>query len=228
MGVHDGHRERVRERFVKHGLDNFDDITALEFLLFYAIPRRDTNEIAHALLEHFGSIDNVFSADIDALTSVPGIGENAAALIKLVPQLMKKSELASLNNVTTLKTKDQLGEYLVPRFIDEIDEVLYILCLDSNFELIQIVEIGRGDVISVNVSIRKITEIALKYHASNIVLSHNHPRGRAVPSGDDIRYTRQIRDALRVMDVELHDHIVVAGRKYSSFRESGFLSTIYI
>lgn len=228
MGVHDGHRERMRERFLKHGLDNFDDISALEFLLFYAIPRRDTNEIAHALIDHFGSIDNVFSADFDELTSIPGIGENAAALIMLVPELVKKSEMASVNNVTTLKTKDQLGEYLVPRFINESDEVLYILCLDSKYELIQCVELGRGDVISVNVSIRKISEIALKYRASIIVLSHNHPRGRAIPSGEDIRYTRQIKDALRMMEIELYDHIVVAGRKYSSFREAGYLATFLL
>lgn len=224
MGVHEGHRERVKDRFLEHGLENFNDINALELLLFYAIPRKDTNEIAHALIEHFESIDKVFSADFEELTSVPGIGRNTAALIMLVPELMKMSELERSKNLTTLCTKDQLGNYLVPRFINEVDEVLYILCLNSQYELLKCVELGRGDTVSVNVSIRKITEIALKYQSFSIVLSHNHPNGRAIPSSEDIRYTRQIKDALRVLNIELYDHIVVADRKFCSFRECGYLS----
>ena len=94
MGVHDGHRERLKSRFLEHGIDSFNDLNALELLLFYAIPRRDTNVIAHALLDRFGGLSGVFEASVPELTDVPGVGENAALLLKLVPQMMKKYELS--------------------------------------------------------------------------------------------------------------------------------------
>ena len=106
MGVHDGHRERLRKSFLEHGLQGMHDINALELLLFYAIPRRDTNEIAHHLLERFGTLDGVFSASSEELCEVDGIGENAAALIALIPEIMKKSRLSKAKEIKQIRSSE--------------------------------------------------------------------------------------------------------------------------
>ena len=119
MGVHDGHRERLKSRFLEHGIDSFNDLNALELLLFYAIPRRDTNVIAHALLDRFGGLSGVFEASVPELTDVPGVGENAALLLKLVPQMMKKYELSKVGDMRTFRSSSQVAKFLIPRFLAE-------------------------------------------------------------------------------------------------------------
>ena len=111
MGVHDGHRERLRKSYLEHGLMSMNDINALELLLFYAIPRRDTNEIAHHLLERFGSLDAVFSAPVEELREVDGIGESAAALITLIPDIMKKSRLSKSREIRQIRSSEDAGAY---------------------------------------------------------------------------------------------------------------------
>ena len=136
MGVHDGHRDRLKNRFIEHGIDSFNDLNALELLLFYAIPRRDTNVLAHDLLDKFGSLSGVFDAGLRELTEVPGIGENAALLIKLVPQMVKKCRISRVNDIRIFRSSADLGRFLVPHFMDERDELVLLLCLDSRKALI--------------------------------------------------------------------------------------------
>ena len=144
MGVHDGHRERLKSRFMEHGLDSFNELNALELLLFYAIPRKDTNVIAHALLDRFGSLSGVFDAGTRELMEVPGIGENAALLIKLVPQMMKKSRMSKVNDIRSFRSSAEMGRFLVPRFMDQQEEVAMLLCLDSRKSLISCEILNRG------------------------------------------------------------------------------------
>ena len=115
MGVHNGHRERLKNRFIEHGLVNFNELNALELLLFYAIPRKDTNELAHALLDRFETLSGVFEASFQELTEVPGIGENAATLILLIPQIIRKCFETKDGNVEFITNSEAAGRYFVPR-----------------------------------------------------------------------------------------------------------------
>ena len=223
MGVHDGHRERLKERFTSFGLDSFNDINALELLLFYAIPRRDTNELAHALLERFGSLDAVFEASQQELEAVPGIGPGAATLIRLVPELARRSAVSRTRDVTVFSNPSAVGRWLIPRLGTEKSEKALILNLNPQKQLISCVEIGSGVVDSVNLNVRQIVETALKARASSLILAHNHPSGNPAPSRDDELLTRRVRDALKLVDIELDDHMIVAGQAWFSFRESGLL-----
>lgn len=223
MGVHDGHRDRLRDRFREHGLDSFNDLNALELLLFYAIPRRDTNEIAHALLDHFGSLHAVFEASEQELCAVPGVGLQAATLLRLLPQVMRKSACSKAVNIKTIRTTAEAAKYLIPRFLYEQDEVILLLCLDSQKRVITCAEVGRGVVNASETSLRRIVETALKHKSASVILAHNHPDGVACPSVEDDVMTKQIFRSLSLVGISLEDHIVVAGEAYASFRDIGML-----
>lgn len=223
MGVHDGHRDRLRQSFLEHGLMSMNDINALELLLFYAIPRRDTNEIAHHLLDRFGSLDGVFSAPAEELQEVDGIGENAAALLTLIPEIMKKSRVSKAREIRQIRSSDDAGAYLLPYFMNERDEVVYLLCLDTKRCVICCAEMGRGVVNSVDTGIRRIVERALKVRASSAIIAHNHPDGIALPSREDEVFTRALFNALETVGIRLEDHIIVAEDDYISMADTGLL-----
>ena len=221
--MHDGHRERLRKQFVEHGLETFNDITTLELLLFFSIPRRDTNEIAHRLLEHFGSLSAVFSASFEELKAVEGVGYSSALLIRFIYQLIKKIELSKTANIVTIKSSKDAGNYFIPRFINEPDEILLMLCLDSSKNIISCTEIARGTVNAVNVNVRRVAQIALQNRAASVILSHNHPRGRPIPSIEDEHLTKQIYKTLSSISIRLEDHIIVSDKLYISMANQGFL-----
>ena len=223
MGVHDGHREKMKKRFLEGGLDHFADHEALELLLFYAIPRRDTNELAHRLMDRYGSLDAVFSAPAEDLMRVDGIGEHAAALIKLVPRMVQKSRLAAVRRETVLSDVDRMGEYLLERFRGEKNEVIYQLCLDRKGKLLSCRRLNEGGVDSSELNIRRLVENALLASASLVVLAHNHPSGIALPSQEDYVTTDRVAEALEVVGIRLLDHIIVADDDYVSMAASGVL-----
>lgn len=223
MGVHDGHRERLRKSYLENGLQSMHDINALELLLFYAIPRRDTNEIAHHLFDRFGSLDAVLSSSAEELCEVEGIGENAAALLTLVPAIMKKSRLSKAREIRQIRNSTEAGAYLLPYFMNEKDEVAYVLCLDTKHAVICCAEMGRGVVNAVDASIRRIVEKALKVRAGSVIIAHNHPDGIALPSREDEVFTRALYNALETVGIRLEDHIIVADEDYISFADTGML-----
>lgn len=224
MGVHDGHRARLRETFLEHGLQSMNDINALELLLFYALPRRDTNETAHLLLERFGSLHGVFSAPFEDLREVDGIGDYAAALIALVPEIMKKSSLSRSREIRQIRSSAEAGEFLLPYFMNEQDEVVYMLCLDTKRAVICCAEMGRGVVNTVDANIRRMVEKALKVKASSVILAHNHPDGIAIPSREDDIFTKALYNALETVGIRLEDHIIVADEDYISLADSGMMN----
>ena len=224
MGIHEGHRARLRAGFLEHGLQSMNDINALELLLFYALPRRDTNETAHLLLERFGSLDGVFSAPVEDLCEVEGIGEYAAALIALVPEIMKKARLSKAREIRQIKCSEDAGEYLLPYFMNEQDEVVYLLCLDAKRAVICCAEMGRGVVNTVDANIRRMVEKALKVKACSVIIAHNHPDGIAIPSREDDIFTRCLYNALETVGIRLEDHIIVADEDYISVADSGMMS----
>ena len=222
--MHEGHRQRLKKRFLEEGLDGFTDVQALELLLFYAIPRADTNPAAHALLEHFGSLSQVLEADPGELTKVPGVGESAALLLHLVPQLGRMYMVDRTSAAQVLPTLESCAQYLVPRFFGRKTETVFLLCLDAKCKLLCCKEVGRGGTNSTGISIRKVVETALREGASAVVLGHNHPSGIALPSDDDCAATTQAVQALQTIGVVLADHIIVADDDFVSMAQSGYLS----
>jgi len=221
MSVHAGHRQRVKERFLKEGLDNFSDIQVLELLLFYAIPQKDTNPIAHALLERFGSLPQVMEASVEELEKVPGVGHNAALLLSLAPAVGRYYMVQRARKATILNTIEACGDYLKSFFIGRRTEVVYLLCLDAKCKVLACREVGEGSVNSASVPIRRIVEMALAANATTVVLAHNHPSGFAFPSKEDVATTRRVAAALSVVDIALADHIIVADDDYVSLAQNG-------
>lgn len=224
MGVHDGHREKMRQRFLSGGLDNFADHEALELLLYFAIPRRDTNVTAHLLMERYGSLRAVLSAPVEDLQKVKGIGENAAVLLKLVPRILQKAKLSDNGREIILNSAEKAGAYLLDRFAGEKNEVIYQLCLDRKGKLIACKRMSEGGAAAADLNIRHLVEAALLTSASAVILSHNHPSGIALPSQEDYATTRQVQEALRTIGVELVDHIIVADGDFVSLADSGFFA----
>ena len=222
MSIHDGHRQRLKERFLRGGLDNFTDVQVLELALFYCIPRKDTNPIAHALLAHFGSLSQVLEASVEELQKVPGIGENTAIYLTMLTQVGRYYLVDRSQREVILPTIDKCGAYLVPHFFGRSVETVFLLCLDAKCKVLCCREIGQGSVNSAGISIRKIVEVALGANATTVVLAHNHPRGLALPSAEDIQTTRRVAAALRAVEVHLADHIVVADGDYVSMVQSGY------
>ena len=216
MGVHDGHRERLRARFAEHGLESFNELNALELLLCYAIPRRDTNELAHRLLDAFGSLSGVFQASMQELTSIPGIGENAAMLILMVPQIVKKAHVSKAKETKIIRNSTDAGNYLLPYFLDEQDEIVMMLCLDNKRAVICCREMGRGVVNCVDANIRRMK-------TTTVIIAHNHPNGVALPSREDDNFTRTLYRSLGLLGITLEDHIIVANDEFVSLADSGVM-----
>lgn len=222
MSVHSGHRQRMRDRFLAEGLNNFTDIQVLELLLFYAIPRQDTNPIAHALLDRFGGLAQVMEAPIEELEKVPGVGHNAAVLLALAPAVGRYYMVERAKAGLALNTIDACRDYLQTFFIGRRMEVVYLLCLDAKCKVLSCREVGEGSVNSANVPIRRIVEMALMSNATSVILAHNHPSGIAYPSEEDINTTRRVAAALSTVDIALADHIIVADDDYVSLAQSGY------
>lgn len=223
MELHEGHRDRLRERFFTHGLETFNEIEALELLLYYAIPRKDTNPLAHALLEKFGSLDYVLSASEEKLCEVPGISKRAAALLMMVPQITRLSELKRYDHLLDVTNSRDVINYLIRYFRYERDEHLLMLCMDSQNRVTHREVLYKGIVNSVSFESRKIVEVALKRKAVSVVVAHNHPDGPAKASREDDNATQQIYNALMAVGIKLYDHVIIAGDDYVSYRRSGAL-----
>ncbi len=220
--VHEGHRDRLRQRFLEEGLDSFQDHNVLELLLFYSIPRKDTNEEAHNLIDTFGSLSGVFDANFEELCNVKGIGENSAALIKMMPELFKKYEVDKVkNDGIILNTSELVARYVSTFFKGVTTEKMYLLCLDSNCKILSFNLISEGTVNAAALNIRKIMEISLKDNAAKLILVHNHPSGMVAPSRNDVDATIGIQNLMEKLGMKLSDHIIIGhGNDFFSFRKS--------
>ncbi len=222
MSIHKDHRQRLRDRFLKEGLDNFDELYVLELLLFYCIPRVDTNPIAHRLLDHFGSLTNVLNATAEELEKVEGIGKNTSTFLSLITQVGRYYQIRQAEPGKILKSIDNCGEYLVPYFFGREQETVFMLCLDAKCKVLSCKMVGEGSVNSANIPIRRLVEMALAANATTVVLAHNHPSGLAIPSADDIQTTQRIAAALETVEIILADHIVVSNDEFVSMAQSNY------
>ena len=219
--IHSGHRARMLESYLSAGIDSLSDVEALELLLGYAISRRDVNPLAHRLLNEFGSLHRVFEAPVEKLQLVSGIGPRTAALIRLASELWGRCERSRLTDQVFLRNTGEIGRYLVAQNDGAGEERAWLLSLDARCRVIECRELCRGAVNSVNLPFRRVVEAALLAKATSVVLAHNHTSGTLLPSLEDVTYTRQIAQALELVDVTLIDHFVLGDRNYISMKASG-------
>ena len=212
--IHAGHRRRMKERFLANGLEGFSHHEAIELLLYYAIPRRDVNELSHRLIERFGSYNAIFEADYEDLLSVEGVGENAAILLKLMAASWRKYALNDCKEVFLYDTPAKIGNYAARLFIGASVEKLYVMFFDNKMMLLDTAKIAEGTVNSVSAPPRVIVERAYRKKAASVVLIHNHPSGSADPSDDDICYTHSLKAVLKSVGIDLIDHVIVSGKYY--------------
>ena len=220
---HGGHRERLRERFLTEGLDNFEEHNILELLLFYALPRRDTNELAHSLIERFGSLAGVLDAMPVDLCQEIGVSKSTAALLSLMPALFRRYQLSGTKRGACLNSTEKMGAYLLPLFTGLRNEVVYLVCLDSKCKPLYCRQLHEGTVNAALINTRKVVEAALSHNATGVVLAHNHLSGVATPSAEDEKTTRRMQTALDAVGVRLLDHVIVAGEDYVSLAQRGLI-----
>lgn len=221
--IHSGHRSRLRERFTSHGLEALSDVEALEMLLYFALPRRDTNAIAHALMNRFGSFRAVLEADESELCTVPGIGESAALLIRLVREIDRRYLISRKNDARRLiRSTTAAGEYAMPLFAYTNREMTYAISLGSGGSVICCHRLAGGMGNSVEFSAREIVDLALRDKAAYLILAHNHLSDTALPSRLDISTTKKLRTALALVGITLFDHIIVCDNDFVSLRDSGY------
>ena len=225
--VHKNHRSRMREQFRDHGPAVFNDIQLLEFLLFYAIPRGDVNPIAHALLNRFGSVSGVLQASPAQLKEIPGIGDNAAALLSLSGHLVRKCGEEQRPAGMQLSTPEEFGQFFLPRFWNEQNEVMMLMSLNHRHEVLNCSVITKGSVSATEVNTRLVLQQTLSDNATAVVLAHNHPSGHALPSRADIESTVALSKMLSAVSVKLLDHIVIADNDFISMRETPTLAHIF-
>ena len=221
MSDHTGHRQRLKEQYLNNGLDGFTDYQVLELLLYFAIPRIDTNILAHHLMDHFQTLDRVLDAPASELMQVEGIGPNAAMLLTLITDANRYYQVRRSENVKILSSVTECGQYLLSFFHGRLDETVFLLCLDAKCKVIACQKVGEGSVNSASVPIRRIVEMALANKATSVVLAHNHPSGIAVPSPEDVISTRRTASALATVDITLVDHIIVADDDFVTLGQSG-------
>lgn len=227
MGIHDGHRERVKEEVLKTGLEHLPPHRVLEYLLFFAKPRGDTNELAHSLVQRFGSLTGVLDAPYEELLQVKGVGRNTALLLRVIPEVARRYYREKADTAPRGNLMEWVAEQMVARYVGYTEERFMLVCLDNKLKVLffDMVAVGVAD--SVQVQFRTLAQIALRYNATGVILGHNHPHGMALPSRADREATRNLARMFHGLSIDLLDHIVVAGDDYVSMAQSGMLSDAF-
>ena len=214
------HRKRVRKRFQDEGLDSFDPVHVLEFLLFYSIPRIDTKPIARALLNHFGSFNAVLEGTKEELMMVPGVGESTAVFIQLLNATGRYYQVNLKSGPQILNTIPECAAYLSRHYCGRRVETVFLLLLDAKKRLLSCQMLSEGEFNFANIPTRKVVELVLSTNASAVVIAHNHPGGLAVPSAEDILATRKLEEVLESLGVTLADHLVFTDDDWVSILHS--------
>jgi DNA repair protein RadC len=219
LSIHAGHRKRLKDRFIREGIDHFEEHQILEILLFYGIPRKDTNEIAHRLIKEFKDLAGVLDATVEDLRKVEGVGENAATLLAFLAPLSRRYQSCKFKEKRQLNSSQKAGEYAMHLFTDLRYECFYLICLNNQNQVRHAVKTFEGTINEAAVYPRLVVETALKYQASSVIIAHNHPGGSIKPSQGDIQVTKRIKEALDAIDIKVIDHIIVGDNRYYSFAE---------
>ena len=221
----EGHRERLRKRYIKSGLEGFNDYEVLELLLTYSIARKDVKPIAKELIEKFGTIDEIAKSDVKSLLEVDGIGEGSAVFLKLIGDIALTLYREKIENkdILTIKSKNSLLSYLRGEIGYSPREEFKILFLDSSNKLIASETLFSGTIDKSAIYPREIVERVIKNRAKSVIFAHNHPSGNISPSKKDIELTQYMYDSLKLLEIRLLDHIIITKNSYFSFLEEGLI-----
>lgn len=220
--LHEGHRKKVRERYLSEGSDSFNEHQLLELLLYGTIPRKDTNEIAHRMLNAYGSLPALCDADPKDICNTCKVGENTAISVSLVSSIAKRYTKLKWDEKTLLNSPGNAGAYARTLFVDKQYECFYLICVNSQNRLNHPALVQNGTLNEVPVYTRLIVELALRHKAHSVILAHNHPGGSLTPSQEDINITNTVISALDTININVNDHIIVAGNKYISLKEQNY------
>ncbi len=224
MNTHKGHRERMRKRYLATGFDSFQDHEVLEMILYNCYTRINTNDIAHNLIEAFGSLSAVLEAPVDSLKKA-GLSERVAVYLRMIPDIARVYLDDRNNSREKIISLDTIGDYFVSKFIGRIDESVILLLMDAKCKELFCGVVATGSSCGSDVPIRSIVDLAMRYNATNAAIAHNHPSGVALPSRNDIKATDALYSTLSLVGVRLVDHIIVADNDYISLRDSALCST---
>ena len=226
--LHNKHRERMRKQFLAEGFsENSSEHKLLEMLLFFSIPRKDTNDIAHLLINRFGSLSGVLEAPAEELVKIDGVGENTAMLLKLMVPVTKKYIASKTQKVNIFENMDSICDFLVEKYIGTDVETFAVTSFNSKGAVVGFDILAKGDCVTVNVSVRQVIEAVLRNNAVCAVISHNHPGGMATPSRVDIETTQKIANTLKSINVRLIDHIILCDDDYVSLAQSAAFKYIF-
>ena len=217
------HRQRLKKKFSESGVDAFHDYEVLELLISYAISRKDVKALAKELISRFGSLKGIMDAEKDSLEKVKGIGAHTAILIKLIKEtgiIYLKEKAKEKPQITCTS---ELLDYCKTYMGGLKDERFCVIYLDAQNRMTDIETIQEGIVNQAVVYPRKVLENALKKKASAVILVHNHPSGHVKPSDADIRLTKTIQETAKILDIIVHDHIIIGENRFFSFREEGLI-----
>ena len=220
---HEGHRKRLRDRYIATGFDGFAPHEVLELVLQAAIPRQDTKKIAYELIDTFGNINNVFTASIEELAKCKGIGEGSAVWLHLIMDTVRYCDKQTIKKTKILRTSSDFGEYAVPLLSHLPEETFYAIVLDSSCNIVCCENVGNGSSAEVLVNLRQLATLAITNNSSAIVLAHNHPSGILEASFEDIKFTQKVKDILAALHIMLIDHIIVSDGEYLSLGSKGFI-----
>jgi DNA repair protein RadC len=224
---HHGHRQRKKDYFLKRGIDDMPDHEKLEFLLYYAIPTGDTNELAHKLIDRFGGFSEVIGAEYEDLLEVPGVGAHTASMICLFRMTARYFIMERGTNTIGLNNTDALNNYCAALFLDAYNEQVYCVFLDNELNLIDSERICEGDFGKVGIPLRTLLQKVFNSRSNRVVIAHNHPYGSCIPSRTDVDSTHDLHEFLRKMEIELIDHVIVGKDGVWSMREKETLSDIW-
>ena len=219
--THAGHRERIRNKVIRGGIQHFEDHEVLELLLFYAFPQKNTNPLAHSLIERFGSLNKLMEAEIEEIERCSGMGKSSAILIKTVMELAIRYVANAPERVYYYDSLAKVNRYVRSHlFFGATKELSYALLFDERMKLLEACRLGEGDVNTVLISKRKLMQRVLNREARAVILAHNHPNGVAAPSMSDVQTTWDVYNALKTVDVPLLEHIIVSGKEAFPFMKN--------
>ena len=213
MGNHDGHRQRLKEKFLATNGVGLEDHELLEVLLFYSVPRINTNEQAHELINSFGSLKGVFDADVKELCNVDKIGDSSATLIKVVSALMSRYSMQSQDPRQKYTTFSQISTYLQGLFIGHSNERVYMVLFNNSMRIIKTILVGEGVVNMAALDSSMVAKSTLGYNAAYVAIAHNHPAGLAIPSLEDVHVSYAMKDSFKTIGLTMIDHFLVADGK---------------
>jgi DNA repair protein RadC len=219
----EGHRKRIKEKYLKAGFVGWHDYEVLEFLLSYAIPRKDIKVIAKDLLARFRSLNAVFEASEAELTSIKGISSHTALFLNMLKDVAVLYAKSDVSKGKVISTPSSVVNYLSVLLKGSKDEQLWALFTNSTNAVVASEIISEGTVSKAAVFPRKIVQRALQHNAVGVIIAHNHPGGNITPSENDKITTEQIKKALATVDVALLDHLIICDNKYLSFASQGLL-----